>query len=394
MEHAPDHQAGIWDRLVAWVNTSAGWAATTDVPAEQKTHSTGTEQNPFTQLPWELTLLIVSMLRAPDLCHFGATSTACSATVDVHEQHLWHIVFRRRWPSFRYILLPRSLLEDPDSQDVSWKLLYILNDQLLRSRLTDGGEEYKPYLVKVQQGVKGLFPLLVHGWDAAGAGDPQREVQPVGKPNVPGELRALTSTLFRTQLKRFTSSTGLTPLARITRCALRVLVTGEPGAGKSSLVMQYARKEFKSHPCLDLDVFRDTGQTFTSVSGIQVATRSHTLSRLPEYNDLMSIAVVIIAYDLSRGEDALSSVREWLATVQAESCGSVIAVAGLKADKRSRSLRSFRDVKSWLATLGAPLYFEVDCSKYAQTQNLLKATLAECLPYPELWSLPRFKNMA
>ncbi|KAL6076896.1 F-box domain-containing protein [Balamuthia mandrillaris] len=338
------------------------------------------------QLPSEVLIFVLQKLDARSLCRISMVSFVFWTVANQNESQLWKSLYESRWPASRW----RSVSPQQYS-NFSYKLLYILNDISLRLRSFAPNQE-KKYIQQV---------AALYRPDTASSASSSSSSSASNAPKVilPSRRRADSSTAGASSARgRVTPSdvASANVLRRMSEvsspdtslpsrnCVACALFIGPKGIGKSSLLSTFAFGKFESNPKLDFDRFEAIATKEITLGKTKLSLRMHTLTRIPDYNDLFNVAAVVICYDMSKPFDK-KVVESWMSKVEDRASANTMVVAlGLCSDLSTTSssaappLLGGRPSFCVSAKTGGP----------AKLEPFFRYLAANVLERPELWVAP------
>jgi len=253
---------------------------------EPRHTNTTTKRNVFEKLPMELCLHIMKYLKARDLVIFSFSSFSVWKLIEENSHPLWKQLFLDRFQESLSVMINLSKF-----RHLSWKARYLANDYCLK--LSTWNVAYK-------QAAEEALSTLLRAYNDHNCWRnlnflEYKLFQRIHRNR--SQLSARSAHFLHEFFHEFSVPNKVVNL--------HVLFIGEAGIGKSSLLMQFVHKQCVSNHRLDLDRYEEQAKKSVTIKVPNITKEitcnlsMHTLSRLPNYNDLYGVAVAVICYDMS-----------------------------------------------------------------------------------------------
>jgi len=161
----------------------------------------------------------------------------------------------------------------------------------------------------------------------------------------------------------------------------KVLLLGDSGVGKTSLILRYTDETFNSKlvNSIGVDFKMKKKEIDGKVIKVQIwDTAGHERFRAITYSYYRGANAIIIVFDLTEDKSFLS-IRDWLKQIDKYASKNVFKfLVGNKSDLQHKRLVSFEDAKKFADELNIP-YFETSAKEGININELFDSSIKSFL---------------
>ena len=161
----------------------------------------------------------------------------------------------------------------------------------------------------------------------------------------------------------------------------KVLLLGDSGVGKTSLILRYTDETFNSKlvNSIGVDFKMKKKEIDGKVIKVQIwDTAGHERFRAITYSYYRGVNAIIIVFDLTEDKSFLS-IRDWLKQIDKYASKNVFKfLVGNKSDLQHKRLVSFEDAKKFADELNIP-YFETSAKEGININELFDSSIKSFL---------------
>ena len=161
----------------------------------------------------------------------------------------------------------------------------------------------------------------------------------------------------------------------------KVLLLGDSGVGKTSLILRYTDETFNSKlvNSIGVDFKMKKKEIDGKVIKVQIwDTAGHERFRAITYSYYRGVNAIIIVFDLTEDKSFLS-IRDWLKQIDKYASKNVFKfLVGNKSDLQHKRLVSFEDAKKFADELNIP-YFETSAKERININELFDSSIKSFL---------------
>ena len=161
----------------------------------------------------------------------------------------------------------------------------------------------------------------------------------------------------------------------------KVLLLGDSGVGKTSLILRYTDETFNSKlvNSIGVDFKMKKKEIDGKVIKVQIwDTAGHERFRAITYSYYRGVNAIIIVFDITEDKSFLS-IRDWLKQIDKYASKNVFKfLVGNKSDLQHKRLVSFEDAKKFADELNIP-YFETSAKEGININELFDSSIKSFL---------------